>query len=190
MQPPFEAPPEITEAKRASNSKGKNSAAEQGSNIPKGWKPTLEKPLPVVRCVGIIRNGENKGEQCPNWSIRGHNVCTAHGGQLPVVKQKAAFNVEQARQQMLGISPSAIDVIEDIMMNGSQEAVRLKAAEIVLDRAGVTKGPVEHKVEVNHTVSQAEEIRKKLTGMSQRFELLDLGEDSEEDVRDAEEVID
>ena len=191
MQNPFDPPLEIAEdLKKESRSKGKNSAVEQGSNIPLGWKPTLEKPLPVVRCTGTVRNGENKGGQCPNWSIRGHNVCASHGGQLPAVKQKAEFNIEQARKQMLGIAPTAIEVIEQIMISGGQEAVRLKAAEIILDRAGITKGPVEHKVEVNHSLSQAEEIRKKLSRMGERFELIDLGEESEEedeDIIDAEE---
>src|SRR5690606_17599570 len=42
----------------------KGSQEEQGSNIPVGWKPTFDKPVPVVRCTAI----KEDGKQCNRWS--------------------------------------------------------------------------------------------------------------------------
>ena len=179
----FEPPP-LPERENRSSNAGKNSALEQGSEIPQNWRPTLAKPLPATRCTAKVRNGEREGERCGAWAPPGSTVCNTHGYQLPVVQKKAAQLVEEARQHMLGLTPSAMDVIEEIMLKGTQEAVRLKAATEILDRAGIVKQAAEINVEVNHKLSQADEIQKRLNTIAERFvdqeESEDLGEILEE----------
>lgn len=166
---------------RSSNA-GKNSAVEQGTNIPMGWKPTVAEPVPVVRCTAPLRNGPKKGEQCPNWSLRGATVCISHGGRLPNVRKHAEEVREAAKMRLLGLADMAIDALEDLAdaQGTAGPAVRLKAATEILDRAGV-KGGVD--VAVTHEVraNPSEEIAKRLAGIANRMqpkepEPEDLGE--------------
>lgn len=155
---------------KVSPSAGKNSAVEQGLNVPAGWKPTVSEPVPVVRCTGTIRNGDKKGQQCGNWSLRGATVCIVHGGRLPNVRKHAEEVREAAKLRLLGLSDMAIDTLEDLAdaQGTAGPAVRLKAATEILDRAGI-KGGVD--VAVTHEVraNPSEEIAKRLAGIAKRL---------------------
>jgi len=172
-------------------STGKVSAAQQGLNVPAGWKPTVAEPVPVVRCTGIIRNGDRKGERCTKWSIRGATLCIGHGAQLPNVKEHAQAVVEAARMRMIGLADEAVDAIEDLVTNpGTSSQVRLKAATEILDRIGV-KGAPDLAISVEHTISPSETIAKKLASIATRLspkpdEPEDLGEIEDADVVDEE----
>lgn len=173
LSDPFEdAPPSLDDIDNGpsnTGSTGKSSAAQQGVNVPAGWKPTIAAPVPVVRCTGKVRNGPNEGERCPKWSIRGATVCLQHGGHLPSVKEHAQSVVEAARMRMIGLTDDAIDAIEDLVTNpGTQAQVRLKAATEILDRAGI-KGAPDLTVVVEHTVSAADTIAEKLKSIATRL---------------------
>lgn len=176
---------------RTSNSEGKNSAGQQGLNVPMGWKPRPSEPVPVVRCTATIRNGPNKGDRCSKWSIRGATVCISHGAQLPNVKEHAQAVVEAARMRMIGLADEAVDAIEDLVTNpGTSGQVRLKAATEILDRIGV-KGAPDLAISVEHTISPSETIAKKLASIATRLapapdEPEDLGEIEDADVVDEE----
>lgn len=172
---------------------GNNSALEQASNIPLGWKPTLDKPLPVVRCTGTVRNGDREGQRCGRWSIMGHDRCLVHGGHLPNVQKAAATRVEAAKLRLLEDSDLAVDTLFELLKPGVADQVRLGAAKDILDRAAI-KGGADLTVEVTHNVSLAGDIEKKLEIMRQRQiasakeaeeaaaqELIDEGEYVEED---------
>lgn len=185
---PFEdTPPTLDDIETGNynvGSLGKGSAAQQGVNIPAGWKPTVAAPVPVVRCTGIVRQGPNTGQRCPKWSLRGATVCLSHGGHLPSVKEHAQAVVEAARMRMIGLTDDAIDAIEDLVSNPqTQAAVRLKAATEILDRAGI-KGAPDLAITVEHTISASDTIAEKLKSMALRLtpkpEPLDLGEVVEE----------
>lgn len=179
---------------KPSSNAGNNSALEQDSTIPKGWKPTLDKPLPVVRCTGTVRNGEREGQRCGRWSIMGHDKCMVHGGHLPNVQKAAASKVEAAKLRILEDSDLAVDTLFELLRPGVADQVRLGAAKDILDRAAI-KGGADMTVEVTHSVSLAGEIEKKIEIMRQRelaklaeaeaaeAELVDEGE-----ILDAEEV--
>jgi len=147
-----------------SPSAGKTSPAEQGLEVPMGWKPTHNEPVPVVRCIGTA---STTGERCKRWSLRGTNVCRKHGAQLPNVRDHAEAVVESARLQLMGMADDAVEVLSDLMKAGVADAVRLKAAETVLTRSGIKDG-ITFEVEVTHNVSMAEDIGKKLEVMRQR----------------------
>lgn len=178
---------EYREPNRSHNA-GKNSALEQDSNIPVGWKATPEEPVPVVRCTGIVRNGPRKGEQCGRWSIRGHRVCLKHGGNLPGV-QKAAEEVrEAARLRLFGMADDAIDTIDFLIHEGTTPAaVKLKAATEILDRVGIKGGSeLTHTVEVK--ANPAEEIAKRLATIAENLKPKEVEELVDEGEQDAEEV--
>jgi hypothetical protein len=180
-----------------SPSAGKTSPAEQGLEIPMGWKPTLTEPVPVVRCTA---NASTTGERCKRWSLRGATTCRKHGAQLPSVREHAEAVVESARMRLFGLADEAVDVIEDIIQNSTQEQMKLKAAEMVLNRAGI-KDAIEISVEVKENASLAEDIEKRLAIMRERrlaaekeaaeaeAELIDEGEIVDEpEADDADEV--
>jgi uncharacterized coiled-coil protein SlyX len=185
LQNPFTQMPEAPSiddkpVSRASNA-GKTSPAEQGLEIPMGWKPTPKEPVPVVRCTGTATT---TGERCKRWSLRGATVCRKHGAQLSNVREHAEAVVESAKLQLMGMADDAVDVLDDILQNGTSEQVRLKAVEMVLNRSGI-KDAVDLNVQVTHNVSAAEEIRKKLSAITERMKA-----DEPEDIIDAEEVDD
>lgn len=161
-----------------SPSAGKTSPAEQGLEIPMGWKATAQEPVPVVRCHGTA---STTGERCKRWSLRGSTVCRKHGAQLPSVREHAEAVVESARLQIMGMADDAVDVLDELLKPGVADAVRLKAVEMVLNRSGI-KDAISFEVEVNHNYSPADEISKKLATMRAR-------QDAElEEILDAEEV--
>lgn len=61
-----------------------------------GLKATVV--IPAVRCGATKRNGQ----PCGAWGLRGSDPsrCRKHGGDLPVVKAKAARNVELAKIEL------------------------------------------------------------------------------------------
>lgn len=171
-----------------SPSAGKTSPAEQGLEVPMGWKPTASEPVPVVRCIGT---SSSTGERCRRWSLRGTNICRKHGAQLPSVRAHAEAVVESARLQLMGMADDAVEVLHDLMKAGVADAVRLKAAETVLTRAGI-KDAISLDIEVTHNVSLSEDINKRLEIMRQRQlasikeaeELIDEGEIVEDDAEE------
>lgn len=174
-------PPSMTEEETVNRSPnaGNNSAAEQGVEIPKGWKPTIDAPIPVVRCRAT---STTSGERCKRWSIRGTTVCASHGGRLPNVIEHSAASVESARLDLMGLAGDAVEVIKEFLLNpATTEATRLKAAENVLNRTGI-KEALEMKIEVENKVSPAEDILSKIAIMRERNKA------AEEEIVDAEEV--
>lgn len=173
-------PPSVGDAPTVNNSPnaGKNSAAEQGVEIPMGWKPTASEPVPVVRCTA---NSSTSGERCKRWSIRGTTVCASHGGRLPSVVEHSAAVVESARLNLMGMAEDAAEVIRELLQPGTTEAIRLKAAENVLNRTGI-KEALEMKIEVENKVSPSEDIFSKIAIMRERNKA------AEEEIVDAEEV--
>lgn len=167
---------------RAPNA-GNNSALEQDSSIPKGWKPTLDKPMPVVRCTGTVRNGDRAGERCGRWSIMGHDKCMVHGASFPNVQAAAAKRVEAAKLRLIEDADLAVDTLFELLQGTTADNVKLGAAKEILDRAGI-KGTLEVNIEVNHA-NPSEGILKKLSIMRERAiaaaepeveELVDEGE--------------
>lgn len=76
--------------------------------------------------------------------------------------QKYAENViEAARLRLIDCSDDAIDTINQLMQPGTGEAIRLKAATEVLDRAGI-RGGFEVKVEGEIISSPADELQKRM----------------------------
>lgn len=166
-----------------SSNAGRNSAAEQGVEIPSAWKQSIREPVPVVRCTA---KSSTSGERCKRWSLRGTTVCTSHGAQLPNVRDHSEAVVESARMRLMGLADVAVDGLEDLLTSATMANVRLGAIKEVLDRAGI-KGSPDLTVEVNHNVSYKDEIQKKLQNIREAKEKMAAGT-VEEDIVDAEIV--
>ena len=186
LDDPANSASDDAEKKSSSNSAGKTSAAEQGLEVPMGWKPTVSEPVPVVRCHGTNR----EGNRCGRWSLRGAQHCVKHGGQLPNYRDHSQAVVESARLELMNMADQAVDVVNDLLIRpGVQDQIRLKAAETVLNRVGL-KEAEQINVEVTHK-SNADDIRERLKAISDRItkpeedQLEDEGEiiDAEEDPR-------
>ena len=85
----------------------------------------------------------------------------------------------------MGMSENAVDVLEELMRPGTAEAIRLKAAENILNRAGI-RDAIDVNVGVTHTMNMAEEVTKKLDVMRERLRPAEPEED--DDTIDAEVV--
>jgi len=183
-------PPEIEgQPVSRSPSAGKTSPAEQGLEIPMGWKPSIMEPVPVMRCTGT---SSTTGERCRKWSLRGTTVCKNHGAQFPSVQEHANAVVESARMRLFGMADDAVEVMYDLIQEGKSDQIRLKAAENILNRAGI-KDAIDINVEVSHNENPSDSILKQLQIMRERqeaakkeSELIDEGEHDEE-IIDAEE---
>jgi hypothetical protein len=139
-------------------------AAGQGSHTPLGWKPSLEKPIPVVQCTKIKKDGN----RCGRWSVRGLDRCVKHAGwNLPSVREKAQARVDAARLRLVDAAPEAAEWLIDLGTNSSSDAVRLGAAKEVLDRAGV-RGGVEVDITVENKQDPAALLRTKISQVRER----------------------
>lgn len=161
-------------------------SAEGYESVPEGWKPTADRPLPALRCTHV----RDDDSRCKNFGVRGTgfngtpSMCFIHGGSLPAVKAKAEATVLTAKLRLVENTGMALDTLFSLTKVGTADAIRLKAATEILDRAGV-KGGYEVQVEVKESTSAAEEIQKKLSVMSARLapkpDPEDLGEILEEE---------
>ncbi len=82
----------------------------------------------AVRCKAHGRNGT----QCGMPAIRGAVVCRLHGGSAPAVKRAAALRLAEL------VDP-AIATLAREMNAADNSADRLRAANSILDRAGVVR---------------------------------------------------
>lgn len=73
------------------------------------------------------------GERCKNYAIRGGTVCRFHGGATPSVKRKAAL-------RLAALVDPAIATLGREMVKADKSSDRQRAANSILDRAGITRG--------------------------------------------------
>lgn len=146
----------------------KQSALQQDSLIPQGWKPTVRTPVPVVRCAHIFKDShERAGERCGRWSLRGSRLCYRHSGNgnLRNVEEYRQAIIEAARLQLTEAVPDAMQTLIHLQENSPADNVRLKAATEILDRAGLKAA---EQLEVDITVSD----RPPAVALAERLEKL------------------
>jgi hypothetical protein len=128
-------------------------AAPDPSKVPlvieEGWEPSLEAPLPTMRCVAVV-NPETM-ERCGRWSIRGLSECAAHAGyeSFPSVGVYADAVVEAARLRLMGMADTALDALQDLLGPDTRQNVRMRAVEVTLDRVGVVPPPKKSEIDIN-----------------------------------------
>lgn len=88
----------------------------------------MEGTSPRRQCTAKNR----RGERCEKAPIKGGTVCKTHGGSAPQVRRKAAL-------RLLELVEPAIAVLAREMVNADKSSDRQRAANSVLDRAGVPR---------------------------------------------------
>jgi hypothetical protein len=119
-----------------------------------------ELPLPK-RCKAI----KDDGIRCQLWTggrPQDDGLCRVHLGSL---RNKPTDSVERARQRLTQATPTAVDVLEQLMDNAESEPVKLKAATEILDRAGIRAG-----IDINTDVTI--DVRPAASIISERLERL------------------
>lgn len=72
------------------------------------------------------------GEPCTKPPIKGGTVCATHGGSAPQVRRKATM-------RLLELVDPAIGTLAREMVNADKSADRQRAANSILDRAGMPR---------------------------------------------------
>lgn len=83
-----------------------------------------------LRCAATSRQTQ---EQCKNAPIKGGTVCRFHGGAAPQTKKKAAL-------RLAALVDPAIATLGREMVKAEKSSDRQRAANSILDRAGITRG--------------------------------------------------
>lgn len=100
------------------------------------------------------RHVKEDGLRCLLWSSgrpKDDGLCRVH---LSSIKRQPGEDVARARAKLTQAAPYAVDVLEDLMLNGISEPVKLKASTEILDRAGV-RGGIELDASLNVTDSRS-----------------------------------
>ena len=92
---------------------------------------TSLEPRDPRRCTAHNR----AGAPCGKFAMRGQAVCRNHGGASPQAIAKAERMIEIAELRIRGLAPRAVDELANLVTNATSEAVRLGAANSLVDRA-------------------------------------------------------
>lgn len=126
------------------------SAEGSGTDVlpSKKWVPQWYTPDGTpLRCDWRKPNGA----RCGRASIAPTNRCEMHGGLL-VDKEAIETMLESAAKKVVTAADAAVDTLIELMSTSPNDVVRLKAAESILDRAGLPAGQkIEVKTTVEHT---------------------------------------
>jgi len=133
------------------------------------FTPTPTRPMRAVRCTGVTRNGPRAGKRCGRESTLGTVVCESHGAKLPAVKAAAANRRQAMMLRLIDSSDGAVETLVEMMRDASSEAVKLKAATEILDRAGV-RGGVDVNLTVDVVTNPADILRDRLESLRKRNE--------------------
>jgi hypothetical protein len=97
-----------------------------------------------VRCVYGVARGQRAGREakmCGRPSVAGSMLCVEHGGiPLAYTQEELREIYNGARQRLISATLMAVDATIELAQNAINETVRLKAAEIILDRTGFVPG--------------------------------------------------
>ena len=95
-----------------------------------------------LRCTFTFAQKVGKhepGERCDRTALPGNTRCEFHGGNFIDDEETRAL-IKQSHATIVRASNTAVQVVIDIMQNSPNDQMRLKAAEMLLDRGGLTAG--------------------------------------------------
>jgi len=95
-------------------------------------KDPMESNNPMERSERKCTARARSGKRCGNWPLPGATVCRMHGGAAPQVKRAAQL-------RLLELINPAIATLAREMAQAPLSADRQRAANSILDRAGVVR---------------------------------------------------
>ena len=133
-----------------------------------GAHMTKKPPHLPTRCTAVKRDGT----RCWSWASdrAGNGKCRAHNPKAFRAADKG-YSIMVARMKMEQAAPDMADTLEELAREATSEQVRLKAAESILDRVGVSGSTdinVNGSIEVEH--SAAEIVRGRIEAIAKRLE--------------------
>lgn len=132
---------------------------------------------------------------CDSPEEYGQGVCSSHGARLPTLTTEhmyqAQARTQHSRDLIVSAAPAASATMINIMTDdqASKPETRLRAAEQILDRAGV-RGGTEISLQGDVRVSPAEEIRSRLETIASRLAPRPLDPAEDDGILDADVVTD
>lgn len=94
-----------------------------------------EAGIPRTLCNHQFRGGR----RCGRTSVLAAERCDMHGG-LYLEPEQIREMLERGQEKIVTAADAAIEAVLDLMSNSTQDSIRLKAAEMILDRAGYKVG--------------------------------------------------
>jgi hypothetical protein len=154
--------------------------------------PSSDKKQPAGlphRC----RMMKSDGIRCMLWAsgrIKDDGLCRIH---LKTIRKPGA-DIERAREKIIQSAPYAVDVLEQLMETAESEPVRLKAAESILDRAGVRGGiEIDAQVEITESRPAHVIVAERLARLAEGAKAIEAAAEAartSEEVEEAEIVAD
>lgn len=145
------------------------------------------KDLPALKVASRCTFVKDNGRRCTITTPPGEELCTRHGGRIYTdVELRNIHRI--TKEKLLGAGEQAVDNLIELL-NSTNDMVRLKAAEAILDRTGFTPG-----VEVT-LVNTADGQRSPADILAERLARLsehqvEVVQEPMDDVEDAELVDD
>ena len=89
-----------------------------------------------VRCDYVFNAKRPDGRRaCDRYAVGGSTRCETHGGEY-LDHEETVSLLKAGRSKLMALSSKAIDTVGELMVHSTNDAVRLAAAKIVLDRTG------------------------------------------------------
>lgn len=131
----------------------------------KSGVPLQETCTYVYKGNNVMAGGRN--QRCRKPAIGGSGYCEIHGGTY-LNPQETESLVRASQQKIFATSSKAVEVIAELMINSTNDAVRLRAAEQILNRAGLSEA---RDLNINVDVGDEKEspsqvVRNKLAALS------------------------
>lgn len=169
-----------------------HSPRQQGTEIPIGYKRTLDKPLPPVQCVHIHKPGHQfEGQRCGKYALRGSTTgkCLSHSGMgnLPNVSMANEAMLENARNNLMLEIVNLIDKGMDLIDHSESDAVKATMIRDYLDRLGFKAG-TEINLNIKNEIDPGLTLSEKLKAISSRNTAPSPDPDSE--IQDGEVIED
>jgi len=108
--------------------------------------------LPRVRCTHVYTEGRARGSPCTAWALGTTTSCELHGGQK-LSDQELASLARASLVDLVGGRKRAVETIMYLMEFSPLHSVRLRAAETLLNRAGM---PERAEVDITTTTVTSE----------------------------------
>lgn len=124
-----------------------------------------------IRCTYVssttnTTTGRVTNHQCRARSIGGSGYCERHGGSYLTPDETASL-VRASQQKLFAASSKAVEVMAELMVHSTNDAVRLRAAEQVLNRSGLSESRdmtvhLKGEAGLGETRSAADSVRERI----------------------------